>query len=237
MPNGKPHYKVHTFEGPLDLLLQLIEEKKLPINQIALAEVTEQFLQHLKAMEHVSPEILVDFLNIAGKLLIIKSRSLLPSLEVEAEEDETDLTKQLLLLKKYREASKHIKTYDSRRKQSFSREPFTGLKAFFFPDPEVTLTIVEAAARKVTASLAEVAKLPQRHVAEVISISEKIDSLQRTLSEKIQVGLNDLIKSAKSKTEVIVTFLALLELIKQRILTVEQEQLFAEIMIKKNEEQ
>lgn len=234
--NGKtPHFKVHTFEGPLDLLLQLIEEKKLPINQIALAEVTEQFLEHLKLMEQVQPEILVDFLNVAGKLLIIKSRSLIPNLEIEAEEEETDLTKQLLILKKYREASRHIKTFDSRRKQFFSREPFAGLESLFFPDPEVDLNTLAAAARKITEALAEVAKLPQHHVAEVISISEKIEDLQKTIAQKIQIGLDELIKSAKSKTEVIVTFLALLELIKQRILTVEQERLFAEIIIKKDE--
>src|SRR3989344_4165548 len=101
--NTAPHFKVHTFEGPLDLLLQLIEEKKLPITKIAITEVTEQFLQHLKTLEKIRPEILADFLVVAAKLLVIKSRSLLPSLEVGEEENVgADLTNQLLLLKQYR---------------------------------------------------------------------------------------------------------------------------------------
>lgn len=237
--NGKtPHFKVHAFEGPLDLLLQLIEERKLPINEIALGEVTEQFLQHLKALEQIHPEILVNFLSVAGKLLVIKSRALLPTLAIPDEEEEAaaDLASQLLILKKYREAAKALKTFDNRRRQSFEREPFLGQAVVFFPDPQLDINSLAAAAGRVTQSLAEIVQLPQHHVAEVISISEKIESLQKILSEKVEIALKDLLKTSKSRTEVIVTFLALLELIKQQILTVEQEQLFAEIIIRKNEQ-
>ena len=86
-------------------------------------------------------------------------------------------------------------------------------------------------------SLEEINNLPKATVKEVISIQEKINSLQNLLTEKIQTKMSDLIATAKDKTEVIVTFLALLELIKQRILTVEQEQIFSEIIIKKIENQ
>jgi segregation and condensation protein A len=231
-----PHFKVHTFEGPLDLLLQLIEERKLPINEIALGEVTEQFLAHLRTMEEIHPEILVDFLGVAGKLLVIKSRALLPTLELDVEEEEAalDLTVQLQILQKYREIAKSLKLLDNRRRQSFEREPFTGQAVVFFPDPKVDTSALANAAQKLTSSLAEITKLPQHHVAEVISISEKIESLQHMLSQKVEIALKDLLKTSKSKTEVIVTFLALLELIKQKILTVEQEQLFAEIVIRKH---
>ena len=88
MGNSAPHFKVHTFEGPLDLLLQLIEEEKLPINEIAIASVTEQFLEHLKRVETKQPEILADFLVVAAKLLVIKSHALLPTLELPPEEEE-----------------------------------------------------------------------------------------------------------------------------------------------------
>src|SRR3989338_69076 len=226
-----PNFKVHTFEGPLDLLLQLIEGKQLPINEIAIAEVTEQFLQHLKNVEIIHPEILADFLVIAAKLLVIKSRALLPTLEIEGEDEDaaTDLTAQLLLLKKYREAGKQIKYFDNRRKQSFTREPFLGLQAIFYPDPTLTIDVLAESARKLSQVLASIAKLPKASVAEVISISEKISELQKTITQKVEIALHNILKNSTSKTEVIVTFLALLELIKQKILTVNQDELFADI--------
>ncbi len=232
-----PHFKLEQsqFEGPLDLLLQLIEEKRLPINEVAIASVTEQFLAHLKTLEQIQAEVLADFLVVAGKLLVIKSRALLPSLEFEgvSEEAGLDLTTQLLVLKQYREVVKHLRQFENKRRQSFTREPFLGEQIIFYPDPSLNLTVLKQAALKIASSLEEIIKLPQHMVAEVISISEKIESIQKTLSEKIEVALQDLLKTSQSKTEVIVTFLALLELIKQRILSVEQQELFADIIIKK----
>ena len=235
MGNSAPHFKVHTFEGPLDLLLQLIEEEKLPINEIAIASVTEQFLEHLKRVETKQPEILADFLVVAAKLLVIKSHALLPTLELPPEEEEAaaDLAAQLLNLKRYREVAKYLKDLDNRRKQSFTREPFMNEQVIFYPDREVTTKTLNEAAKKLLEALQSIAKLPQTSVAEVISISEKISQLQNLISEKVQVALQDLLKSSKTKTEAIVTFLALLELIKQRILTVEQETLFADIIVKR----
>src|SRR3989338_11242711 len=132
------HFKVHTFEGPLDLLLQLIEEKRLPITEISLAEVTEQFLQTLRLMEGRHPEILADFLLVAGKLLVIKSRSLLPQAFTDKEIEQTsDLTQSLLVLKKYREAARYLRALDLRRRQSFTREPAAFEERFFYPDPAI----------------------------------------------------------------------------------------------------
>ena len=85
-------------------------------------------------------------------------------------------------------------------------------------------------------TLEEIANLPKKILEEVVSISEKIDHMQKLLAEKIEVRLHDLLKTAKNKTEIIVTFLALLELIKQKILTVEQEAMFSDIIIKKRSE-
>src|SRR3989344_813986 len=103
--------KTEQFEGPLDLLLQLIEDQQLDISTLALARVTEQFLQHIKDLQVKIPVNLADFLVIAAKLLVIKSKSLLPNLELGIEEEEAafDLTAQLLLYKKYKEAAKYLK--------------------------------------------------------------------------------------------------------------------------------
>jgi len=227
--------KVQQFSGPLDLLLQLIEEQKMDITQISIAAVTEQFLQHIKRLETIEPTTLADYLSIAAKLLVIKSKSILPTLELDPEEQEAarDLETQLLLYKQFKEAAKYLKKLDNRRKQSFTREVGFEEKINFYPDPEVSTDTLYQAVLKVLSGLEEINNLPKGTVKEAISIQEKINSLQSMISEQIETRLGDIIKTAKDKTEVIVTFLALLELIKQKILTVEQEQIFSEIIIKK----
>lgn len=223
----------------MDLLLRLIEEQKMDITQISIAAVAEQFLKHVKALEMVDPTSLADYLSIAAKLLVIKSKAILPSLELDPEEQEIalDLESKLLLYKQFKEVARYLKHLDNRRRQSFARGlgiPFEQ-RISFFPDPEVTTDTLKNAILTVLSSLEEINNLPQATVQEAISIQDKINSLQITLSEKIETRLSDLLATAKDKTEVIVTFLALLELIKQRILSVEQEQIFAEIIIKKHQ--
>src|SRR5579864_3115787 len=96
--------KIKQFEGPLDLLLSLIEQQQLDITQIALAQVTEQFLQYIRQLELVDPTVLADYLSIAAKLLVIKSKAILPTLEVEPEEEDAgiDLEAKLLLYKQFK---------------------------------------------------------------------------------------------------------------------------------------
>lgn len=227
--------QIKQFNGPLDLLLQLIEQQKMDITQIALAGVTEQFLAHIKTLEHVDPTALADYLSVAAKLLVIKSKAILPTLELDKEEEDIalDLEARLLLYKQFKEAAKYLKVLDNRRKQSFMRFVAFEEKISFFPDPDVDTKTLYQSIRTVLESLKEINNLPEATVKEAISIQEKIDSLQRLLSSQIETKLSELIATAKDKTEIIVTFLALLELIKQRILTVDQEQIFSEIMIKK----
>src|SRR3954463_4807631 len=116
--------KVDQFEGPLDLLLQLIEEQRMDITALSLANVTEQFLNYVRGLQEKNPINLADFLIIAAKLLVIKSKALLPNLEFDVEEEEAafDLTQQLLQYKKFKEVAKFFKRMDLRRKQSWTRE-------------------------------------------------------------------------------------------------------------------
>lgn len=227
--------KIQQFEGPLDLLLSLIEQKQLDITQIALAEVTEQFIQHIRILEHLDPSALADYLSIAAKLLVIKSKAILPSLEVETieEESEIDLTQKLLLYKQFKEAARYFKNLDNRRRQSFTRNLIFEERINFFPDSAVTKEVLFAAISKTVKNLKELDNLPKARIKEAISIQEKIDQLQITLSGQIESKLSDLLKTAKNKSEMIITFLALLELIKQKIFTVEQETLFTDITIKR----
>lgn len=227
--------KVQQFEGPLDLLLTLIESRQMDITTIAIAEVTEQFLQYLKQLERIEPTNLADYLAIAAKLLVIKSKAILPTLEVEQEEEDAgfDLEGRLLLYKQFKEVAKHLKKLDNKRKQSFTRSVTFEQKISFFPDPNVTAKSLHDNILKILNALKELDALPKAKLKEAISIQEKIDHLRNSLSDSIETKLSDLLKTAKNKNEVIVTFLALLELIKQKIFVADQEALFADVVIKK----
>ena len=228
--------KLQQFEGPLDLLLRLIEQRQLDITQIALAEVTEQFLHYIKGLEISDPTTLADYLAIAAKLLVIKSRAILPTLEIEPEEEEAgvDLESKLILYKQFKEVAKFLKRLDNRRRQSWTKLVSFSEKVSFFPDPEITTKELHKAILHVLMDLRELDNLPKAKIKEAISIQEKINHLQNILALQIETKLSDLIKHAKNKDEVIITFLALLELIKQKIFTAEQETLFAEVVIKKH---
>lgn len=227
--------KLKQFEGPLDLLLSLIEERRLDITQIALAEVTEQFLQYIKELQFIDPTVLADYLSIAAKLLVIKSKAILPTLEIEEEEEDLaiDLESKLLLYKQFKEVAKYLKTLDNKRKQSFVRTVTFEQRVNFYPDPSVTTKQLHGLVLKILNDLKELDALPKAKIKEAVSIQEKIDNLRESLSQQVETKLSDLIKTAKNKSEVIITFLALLELIKQRIFTADQEALFADVVIKK----
>src|ERR1700722_1737534 len=227
--------KLNQFEGSLDLLLSLIEQRQLDITQIALAEVTEQFLQYLKQLEKIDPTSLADYLSIAAKLLVIKSKAILPTLELETEEEDAgfDLEAKLLLYKQFKEVGKYLKVLDNKRKQSFSRSLTFEQKISFFPDPSITSKELHTAIITILSGLKELDSLPKAKLKEAISIQEKIDHLRNTLSGKIETSLSELLKTAKNKGEIIITFLALLELIKQKVFVADQEALFADVIIKK----
>ncbi len=231
--------KLQQFEGPLDLLLSLIEERKLDITQIALAQVTEQFLQHIRQLEEIDPTVLADYLAIAAKLLVIKSKAILPTLELEPEEEEAgqDLESRLLLYKQFKEAAKFLKRLDNRRRQSFTRAITFEERVNFFPDPSVTPKELHGAILKVVQGLKELDNLPKARVREAVSIKEKIEHLKINLGRQVETKLSEIIRTAKNKSDVIITFLALLELIKQRMFTVSQDGLFMDITIRKYEQQ
>lgn len=226
--------KLQKFEGPLDLLLQLIEEQKLDITEISLAQVTEQFLQYIRT-PLLKPQQLADWLVIAAKLLVIKSRVLVPSLKLnpEEEQDATNLAWQLYQYKCYKEAAKYLKSLDTKNLQSWGRHTVFAEKISFYPDPAGNVSTFHAAMKYLAKTLEEIISLPKKVLEEVVTITEKIDHLQKLIQKKVEMRLKDLLASAQSKTEIIVTFLALLELVKQKILTVEQESIFADITIKK----
>ncbi|MFH0804831.1 MAG: segregation/condensation protein A [Patescibacteria group bacterium] len=227
--------KVHQFEGPLDLLLQLIEQQEMDISQVSLATVTEQYLDYLNTTSGIPTEELADFLVVAAKLLLIKSRILLPQLQLE-EEEGTDLERQLRLYKEFADASKVIRKLIGKHLFLFARErPAVPVERVFSPPRTLTADKLRELFAGVLREIEPWVSLPTQVIARTISIRERITSLQEHISRMESVNFRDLLASAKNKTEIIVTFLALLELVKQRSVAVVQQHVFDDIVVKKVE--
>lgn len=229
-------FQLEHFEGPLDLLLQLIEEEKLPIMQVSLAEVTDQFLRHLQSIEQRYPEELADFLVVAARLVLIKSRALLP-IAID-DDDGVDLEEQLKIYREYYVAAKHIHSMILKRRYSFSRNASLKVapkERSFRPPEKLFAEDVQRIFQILLKRLEPFIKIPEETIARTINLKEKLESIRRKIMTEVRMNFHTLISQASSKVEVIVTFLALLELVKQRAITVEQNGIFSTIEIERRE--
>lgn len=240
-------YRVHLeqFEGPLDLLLHLVREAKLDLTEISLAQVAQQYFAYLQAMPKLDVELESSYLVVFAQLLELKSRLLLPYTEAEEQGGEdvlgddiylSDGTAETSLLKKLtdyatiKEAAKWLERREALSLSCYSR-PLPMLCAVK-PELEVSLDSLVRAMRRLSRagraprSVASVAKI-------VLSVPERIEQIWRELSQKAEVNFSDLLGEKPSRDLVIVTFLSLLELAKERRITVSQETTAGEIRIRK----
>ena len=226
--------KIEQFEGPLDLLLQLTEQEKLDITRVSLAKIADQYLAYIAEAKDITLAHLADFLSVASRLILIKSKALLPMLEFTEEEEEEikDLEYQLAEYKKFKDASLKLSLIFDSRAMSFSREGFLGLPTLFYPPEKIVAEDLKRAFAKVLGEIPVVEKLEQEMVKEILTLEDKIVHLQKVLQERVQTSFAELVMNAKDKVEVVVSFLAMLELVKQRIIHVEQNDLFSEIKLK-----
>lgn len=226
-------FKLEKFEGPLGLLLELIEKEKLEIIEISLAKVTEDFLLYVRSGQAPEEE-LADFLVVAARLLLLKSRSLLPNLEVE--EDGLGLEEQLRMYKEFVEAAKKIEALIKKRKFAYFRETSL-IKAGelgFCPPKGLKVSRLQQVFVEILARIEPIVNLPKVALEKVISIKEKIQHIQDLLDRFQSIGFTKLLNNVQTRTEIIVSFLALLELVKQRSVSVVQTEVFEEIVIKRN---
>lgn len=221
-------FTLPQFEGPLELLLSLIEEEKMPLSDIALATVTEQFMRRLNELPEERGSELADFLVVATKLLYLKSRLLLPYLYPEEAEGPT-LADQLKLYKEYVLASKDVMALWNRAWMGYGRiEPPIKIEGFFLPT-NATIHHLERSFNQVLKRLRPLKALPQVAIDRTISLKEKIDSIYRALQSVSKITLSSMTKEAQSRTEIIVTFLAILELAKQQRVSLRQDSCFEEM--------
>lgn len=228
--------KVGEFEGPLDLLLVLIEKRKMHISQVSLAQVADDYVNYLKNQADSSMEALANFIMVASTLMLIKSLALLPGLQLSEEEKEsvTDLEDRLKKLKRVRELSIHIKDrFD--REVIFAREEGSAPITVFSPTREITLPNLLSTIKNLIANLPVKEIVPQAIIKKVISLEEVISDLASRVNRALKMSFSDFVKDKTEKVNIIVSFLGMLELVKQGVINIEQKSHFAEIEMENKE--
>ena len=225
--------RLKQFEGPLELLLQLIEKEKLDVTRVSLAAVADQYLEYIAQQSEVPLAHLAQFLSIASRLLLLKSRALLPSFEFTQEEEGSleDLEWQLRTYQKFRDASMQLGLSFAAHQHAQPRESFLGAKIVFLPAPQVTAETLADAFRSVLGEIPLLEKLEQEEIQTVISLEEKMLELRSTLTQRIEISFRHMTRDMVDKLEVIVAFLAVLELVKQRFVRAEQNGSFQDIAL------
>lgn len=219
--------KTGVFEGPLEVLLELIEKRKLFINEISLAKVADDYISYVKNLGAFPMGESANFILIASTLLLIKSKSLLPILELSEEEqgDIRDLERRLKIYRKIKELSVGVRERFGKN-ILFAPEP-RRVEPIFSPDSSMTVAGFLGAIREVLQNLPKKELLPKAIVEKVMSLEEMITRLTERVSAALKMSFREFSQSHKegvsSKVHVIVSFLAMLELVKQGIISVTQE--------------
>ncbi|MGC9602563.1 MAG: segregation/condensation protein A [Minisyncoccia bacterium] len=219
------HIKTPVYEGPLDLLLELIEKRKLLINDIALAAVTEEYIARVNSMESMPMGETAEFVALAATLLLIKSRSLLPLLTLTEEEskDIKELEYRLALYQFIKEASRALNRQLDEPMLYEGAGPL--FKPMFIPDTTIAPQSLLDAAQTLIIGFPQYVVLPNVQVKAVVSIEEMIDRLKDRVTSAMRLSFKEFAGVGKNKERenIIVSFLALLELVKQGIIKATQE--------------
>ena len=229
----KYQIKTPIFEGPLDTLLTLVEKRKLFINDISLSQVADDFIAYIKNLENFPLGQATDFILIASTLVLIKSKSLLPSLELTEEEEQSidDLEDRLRQYQKFKALSTHLRERFGIH-ISYLRLPPCEKKIVFLPDKNTTTGGLFEIIQSVLNNLPVKDVAPKAVVQKVISLEDMITRLSERISQSLKMSFKDFSGVGKeNKVTVIVSFLAMLELVKQGIINVRQEADFQDIQM------
>lgn len=230
--------KLEIFEGPLDLLLYLIKRDELDIYEISLERITRQYLEYLQAFKELNIDVAGEFVVMAANLIYLKSRSLLPvdqqPPEEDAEEDDPrwDLIRQLIEYKKFKEAAAQLQVRQLEQERIFVREPNGSGAGDVAP-----LRLGEVGIFQLISAFQNVIKRVEARedlreiFGEHFTVSDKIDWIVRRVADGVPLRFSELFASMASRVEIVVTFLALLELIRLRQVRATQANAFDEIEI------
>lgn len=224
------------YQGPFEKLLDLIDEKKLELNRVSLAAVTADFLQYLEKISQldekkITSELLADFISAASKLLLIKSKTLLPSLELSEEEESEvkDFEKRLKFLQFFKPAQILIKNQWHEKPMMARREFMLSFQPIFYPPPSIKKEDFTPILIKLLTDLEQFLKPQIQFKNKIVHLKTKIEEVLKRLTD--QPLSFQVLKSGQSRSETVVLFLAILHLIKERLIVVEQDAHFEEIRI------
>jgi len=232
-------FKIENFEGPLDLLLQFVKQSKLSIDEIKLSEITEQYLEVINQLSAIDMESASEFIEVAATLIEIKSKSLLPKLEEEPEEEDPEYLLKMRL-KEYqmlKETTEKLKVLENTDR--FYKKPEPDANKFRYVLKDMQLDMLLDAFSKLmirvqeTKSTEEVKEIQK----EKFTVSQKISTIKDCLLVRKKVYFSELFSNSISRDEVVTTFMALLELLKLQEIHVKQPENFADIEICKQEEE
>ncbi len=224
--------KTDSYEGPFELILDLIEKRKLSVNDLSLSTVTDDYIQHVRGHGTFPMEAAAQFIGAAATLLLIKSKSLIPDLELsdDEEEDVDDLKRRLEYYQRVREAMRELSRIfgNSVMVSGGERVP----EPFFSPSQDLTVERIESALLgALTALEKEAATLPEVRVRPLVTIEEMMDTLLARVQKALTLSFKEFSGGDKEKVEVIVSFLALLELVKEGAVDALQHESFSDIRI------
>ncbi|NOX87560.1 MAG: segregation/condensation protein A [Calditrichaeota bacterium] len=231
--------KLDIFEGPFDLLLFLIRKNEVDIYDIPIADITEQFLEYIEALQILDLNVAGDFIEMVAILMHIKARMLLPKSPLESDDEHedprTELVERLLEYKRFKEVSFELQTLESERRKYFPRRDF---KFITFPEnisteeylEKVTLFDLMIAFKRALESMPKVTYHEVRRID--VTVEQQTEFLLEQLRQKQMILFQDLMKQFKEKILLIVTFIALLELVRKGEVVVRQSGVFDDIRIK-----
>ncbi len=225
--------RLDGFEGPLELLLSLIEKRKLPINDVSLASVTDNYIKHIERQKQFPLSQTSHFVLIASTLLLIKSKSLLPTLELteEEEEDIGSLELRLKLFKRNKELSVYISEMFGKDVMFEARDvKIQNSAQSFSPTQDINMESLQNGIARVINRLPKIDFVQEAVVKKVISIEEMIENLTERITKNLSLSFSEFSNIGRAgKVEIIVGFLAMLELAKQGIINLTQDKTFSDI--------
>ena len=229
-------FKINDFEGPLDLLLHLIKESKMDIMNIEISSITDQYIAFLNKQEEMNLEVSSEYLVLASELLEIKSRMLLPNEKVEEEEEENDpreeLVNRLLEYQAYKNITKVLHEKEALRKDIYTKSP-ENIKNYIDEEEsiasDVTLDDLISAFQKYYQRKIDNKPLKTKITVNEISVSSRRHDIKRLLKERKKMSFFELFP-VLSKEYVVATFLAVLEMTKEKEITITQDKAFSDII-------
>lgn len=229
-------YKLEEFEGPLDLLLQMIQNAELDISEISLASVADQFVQYIQQHPEISGQELTDFLIVATQLLLLKSKLLLPYAEFDEEIEPESLEKQLKLYRRFIEAAKQLEAKIAQRYFMYTKKKSAIKQEARFRAPDgLVLDQLKLSMYDVLKRLEPIIILPESVMEKTVTLQEKMRDIQSLLKSAKGLSFRSILIESRSKMEKVVSFLALLELVKQGEINTKQDKAFGDILIDKTQ--